>query len=384
MFNKNGGATRTRPASSRRKRIILSYAPDWVLTILLWGLFYLLDKINGYRRVFDINDTSLAHPSVDHERVPVWLAGVVCGAVPAVIIIAIACIRKSFWDAHNGILGLVLALGLTVTFTDIIKITAGRPRPDLFDWCKLPTNLTQNPPHSLTSWRECTTTDDKTLRESFRSFPSGHSSFAWCGMWYLILWLAAKMRINNRKGFTWKSWLLLVPLSSSTLISLSRTMDYRHHATDVIAGGIIGVLAAWWCYRQYYPPLSHTQPHQPYSPRIPKEESLIPLHNRPSHRLSSEAMLNHHGPVDFAAAAYAPKPQNPSVLPPNVQDGFTGYNNEFRPRDVQYGDMGGNGINGVSTDWNGVVRHGESMDDRELAPREVNPTGKMNLKHTGT
>lgn len=30
-------------------------------------------------------------------------------------------------------------------------------------------------------------------------------------------------------------------------------MDYRHHPTDVIAGGIIGILGAWYGYRQYHP-----------------------------------------------------------------------------------------------------------------------------------
>jgi membrane-associated phospholipid phosphatase len=30
-------------------------------------------------------------------------------------------------------------------------------------------------------------------------------------------------------------------------------MDYRHHPTDVIAGGLIGIGAGWWGYRQYYP-----------------------------------------------------------------------------------------------------------------------------------
>jgi diacylglycerol diphosphate phosphatase/phosphatidate phosphatase len=31
-------------------------------------------------------------------------------------------LHRSFWDAHNGILGLVLSLGLCVTFTDIVKV----------------------------------------------------------------------------------------------------------------------------------------------------------------------------------------------------------------------------------------------------------------------
>jgi len=46
-----------------------------------------------------------------------------------------------------------------------------------------------NPTHGLTDWRVCTKTDK--LQEGFRSFPSGHSSFAWTGMWFLVLYLAA-------------------------------------------------------------------------------------------------------------------------------------------------------------------------------------------------
>lgn len=140
---------------------------------------------------------------------------------------------RSFWDVHTGLLGLVLSLGLGVTFTDIVKvsspapypvpsivldfastgrrgtmrggggrilpllcscpltqqITVGRPRPDLFSRCQLPPTLTSNPVHGLTSWTACTQHD--LLQEGFRSFPSGHSSFAWTGMWYLELYLMA-------------------------------------------------------------------------------------------------------------------------------------------------------------------------------------------------
>ncbi|WRT68813.1 uncharacterized protein IL334_005793 [Kwoniella shivajii] len=296
-----GRVTTSTSAKSRRLRIFLSYAPDWALTIILWGVFYLLDKINGYRRLFDITDTSLAHPYADPERVPVWLLAVLCGVVPAVIIIAVAAFRRSFWDAQSALLGLILGLGLTATFTNIVKITVGRPRPDIFARCMLPEDLTENPVHGLTSWTVCTQPDDSMLKEGFRSFPSGHSSFAWSGMWYLILYLAAKMRISNRSGYTYKSWLLLAPLSCCSLITISRTMDYRHHATDVIAGSIIGIIGGWYAYRQYYPPIGHPQSYKPYSPRIPKDEE-IPLHHRHD-RSSTEGMLKsttkpdtHHHP----------------------------------------------------------------------------------------
>jgi diacylglycerol diphosphate phosphatase/phosphatidate phosphatase len=172
----------------------------------------------------------------------------------------------------------------------------GRPRPDLFGRCNLPEDLTSNPVHGLTSWEACQRTD--LLKDGFRSFPSGHSSFAWAGMWYFILYLcaseslfglctvgiirsqgevmactrvmlngqrdtgglsrirradAAEMRINNKRGYTVKAWILLAPLMCAILVGVSRSMDYRHHATDIIAGGIIGILGAWFAYRQYYP-----------------------------------------------------------------------------------------------------------------------------------
>lgn len=97
-------------------------------------------------------------------------------------------------------------------------------------------------------------------------------------MWYLFLYAAAKLKTYNNKGYTFKSWLLLAPISCSSLIAISRTMDYRHHPTDVIAGAVIGVLGAWWGYRQYYPALITPESFEPFSPRIPRDD-VLPLHN---------------------------------------------------------------------------------------------------------
>lgn len=226
---------------------------------------------------------------------------------------------RSFYDAQVGALGLGLSLGLTVTLTDIIKvcssrlpsssgsdlpltpfsqITVGRPRPDLFGRCEPPLDYTSNPIHGLTSWRICTRTD--LLNDGFRSFPSGHSSFGWCGMVYLALFLAGKMHVLNKRGYTIKSWILLVPIASASLISISRTMDYRHHATDVIAGGIIGALIAWYSYRQYYPPLHAEASHRPYSPRIAHEDAHVTAEEGPDFIPADDPLTttgNHGGPI---------------------------------------------------------------------------------------
>jgi diacylglycerol diphosphate phosphatase/phosphatidate phosphatase len=139
----------------RRMRLLRSYIPDWIITIGLWvslascavsdlhsalgksahahrldvphqAVFYALDKIIGYRRLFSITDESLQHPYAEHERVPVYALALIAGVFPLlVILVTAALITRSFWDAHNGVLGLALSLGLTVTFTDIVKVSPG-------------------------------------------------------------------------------------------------------------------------------------------------------------------------------------------------------------------------------------------------------------------
>ncbi len=59
----------------------------------------------------------------------------------------------------------------------------------------------------------------------------------------------------------------LTPFIGAALIAISRTMDYRHHWEDVTAGSFLGLVLAFFAYRQYYPPLSSAMSHRPYNPR---------------------------------------------------------------------------------------------------------------------
>ncbi|TYJ52524.1 hypothetical protein B9479_006884 [Cryptococcus floricola] len=362
LFPNTDSSATTTP--TRRKRLLISYAPDWALTILLWGLFYLLDKIDGYRRLFDITDTSLAHPYADPERVPVWLAGVLCGGVPAILIILVAA--SSPPPPLPFLSHVLLPMSMSSPNSQRSQITAGRPRPDLLARCLPPPTLTSNPPHSLTSWTACTTADQDRLQEGFRSFPSGHSSFAWCGMWYLILYLAAKMRITNNQGFTYKSWLLLAPLSCAALITISRTMDYRHHPTDVIAGSLIGVAGGWYSYRQYYPPLSHPQAYKPHSPRIPRDDPSpsLPLHHPASRpgRDSQEVML---------------KPLPPQYLNGNGQDASFGGHPGFGVGGHHQESMGTE-MTGSTTSSGGVSQK-QGRGEQVVREADVGARGEMEM-----
>lgn len=88
--------------------------------------------------------------------------------------------------AHVTILGFLVTLALTVCLTDIIKDAVGRPRPDLLSRCR-PRKGT--PDHSLVTFTVCTQTNQHLIDEGWRSFPSGHSSFAFGGLGYLALYV---------------------------------------------------------------------------------------------------------------------------------------------------------------------------------------------------
>ncbi|KAF8631439.1 hypothetical protein AX17_005116 [Amanita inopinata Kibby_2008] len=304
---------KNRPTSaSRQRKLLLSYAPDWfvaqtvclslqqltttiptprILTIALAALFFSLDKVEGYRREFSLQDTSYTL----HERVPNVALYLICFIAPLSIqpIINYLTVR-SWWDLHNATLGLILSLATTGSITQFVKITVGRPRPDIIDRCKPPAGAT-DPPFGLTSWTICTQTDNGILRDGFRSFFSGHSSLSFAGLGFLSFYLAGKMHLFDKRGHTGKTWLALSPFSGAALVAISRTMDYRlalhylDHWQDVLIGSIIGTTLAYFSYRQYYPSLASDLCHRPYSPRIKREDQeILPSHMVPSDDLHSQ------------------------------------------------------------------------------------------------
>jgi len=267
-------------SSARRRKLLFSYALDWIITIALAAAFLLLDKVDGFRRDFSLQDTSLRHPFAVHERVPNFALYMIALVSPLVIMSLVNVVTvRSWWDFHNATLGAILGLSLTGAVTQVVKLTVGRPRPDVLDRCQPPAGLS-DPPYQLSNSTICTQTDIAILRDGFRSFPSGHSSLSFAGLGFLAFYLAGKLHLFDDKGYTGKAWISLTPFLAAALVAISRTMDYRHHWQDVLVGGILGAVLAYFSYRQYYPPLTSKDSQRPYSPRFSREDTeILPIHN---------------------------------------------------------------------------------------------------------
>ena len=105
---------------------------------------------------------------------------------PALVLLLWAIItRPSAHKLHVSFLGLAVSLMTTPFLTDIIKNAVGRPRPDLIDRCRPEAGT---PEHKLVTFSVCMQVNEHILQEGWRSFPSGHSSFAFAGLGFLSLY----------------------------------------------------------------------------------------------------------------------------------------------------------------------------------------------------
>lgn len=190
---------------------------------------------------------------------------VYAGVVPFLLLCLWAVVyQPGLHKAHVTILGLFISLILTSFITDIIKNSVGRPRPDLIARCK-PKRGT--PEHGLVTVEVCSETSHHILHDGWRSFPSGHSSFAFAGLGYLALVFAGQMHVFRPHADLARALVALIPLLGALMIAISRCEDYRHDVYDVTTGSLLGILTALFSYRKYYPGLTTINCDRPYPSR---------------------------------------------------------------------------------------------------------------------
>ncbi|KAK9235220.1 phosphatidic acid phosphatase type 2/haloperoxidase [Lipomyces kononenkoae] len=249
-------------------RVLFSYAFDYVVLVTLIAIWGYISTLPPNFSRFSLTDITLQYPIATPETISYPLACILSIVLPAGIValwsifIDLFRYRSSFrtrlWELNCGILGLALSITLTLVITTSLKGIVGRPRPDVIDRCQPAVDSTDAKPYGLSTVDICTQPNRSVLEEGWRSWPSGHSSTAFAGLFYMSLYFAGKLSLYDNKGEVWKTVIVMFPTLGAAAIAASRVLDHRHHGTDVFSGSLIGAATAWLAYRLYFPSLHDT------------------------------------------------------------------------------------------------------------------------------
>lgn len=202
--------------------LVLSYAFDWILLIVIAGVSTVLGNIEPTKRPFSLSNLAISFPETS-ETIPLWILLVAAFVAPAVIIPVVCLIvvpgstspqaassmaiwKRKLWEWHAGWLGLALSLAASWLITSCSKNLVGKARPDLIARCR--PNLDRISDFRIGGFADladgavlvsagiCQNEDSHTLDDGWRSFPSGHASFSAAGLVYLSFFLATKFAVG--------------------------------------------------------------------------------------------------------------------------------------------------------------------------------------------
>ncbi|KAI1811146.1 acid phosphatase/Vanadium-dependent haloperoxidase [Poronia punctata] len=217
-----------RPGGKEKKMsaiVILSYAFDWLIMVVVGLIGYFLGHVTPNKRHFSLLDNNISFPVTEHETVNSALLLICNAVIPIVVILVVALIfvpgrtvpqgtpaslvwKRKLWELHIGWLGLALSLISAWIITQGMKNLFGKPRPDMLSRCMpdvdnvaeyivgFNANLTASYTGQLVEASICKNPDKAFLDDGFRSYPSGHSSSAAAGLIYLSFFLASKFAIT--------------------------------------------------------------------------------------------------------------------------------------------------------------------------------------------
>uniref|UniRef100_A0A182PQV9 Phosphatidic acid phosphatase type 2/haloperoxidase domain-containing protein n=1 Tax=Anopheles epiroticus TaxID=199890 RepID=A0A182PQV9_9DIPT len=231
---------------------------ETVVRIALTCIYIALEFMAPFVRKIQPEELWLYRNPRTDSYVPLTMLWPIVLGVPGLVFTLHYLRTRDRQELRCTVLAFTLGLGLNGVITNTIKIAVGRPRPDFF-WRCFPDGVLNEELH-------CTGKDMRALMDGRKSFPSGHSSFAFVGLGFLAWYLTGKLQLLNERGRGRSVRVIAagLPLFAATMIAISRTCDYHHHWQDVTVGSLIGIALSYLCYRQYFPAFSDRNCHVPY------------------------------------------------------------------------------------------------------------------------
>ncbi|KAL0237632.1 hypothetical protein PCE1_001026 [Barthelona sp. PCE] len=219
----------------------------------IWAQFF----INIPERDFSSSDWSISHEHRDDTVTPFWLT--IVGLLLWICSILVVFYIKNDLSQKKNIINLVTSIFAGLVFntalTNVIKHFAGRLRPDFLARC-IPIN-SGNPLRP-----KCSNTDTTLVKNGRLSFPSGHSStaaFFGFGLTYFFFY-----ELDLRKNLTFGNInTVFLPTLIAIVVGVTRSTDYRHHPTDIVAGLVLGAIVSFFTFLVYYFERRKDEEHSP-------------------------------------------------------------------------------------------------------------------------
>ncbi|TIA79213.1 PAP2-domain-containing protein [Aureobasidium pullulans] len=247
------------------------YAADYIglaIIVPIWICLQLFIFTEPFHRMFALDDRRIQYPHAEIEHVPVTWLLIYAGLFPFIILLIWSFAFFKPHKTHVTLLGFGISLLVTLFVTDlmaniqkVIKNAVGRPRPDLIARCQPKPGT---PEHELISYLACTNPNHHVLHDGWRSFPSGHSSFAFSGLGYLSFFLLSQFSILHPRAGLYRTLVAFSPFLGAALIAISRLEDYRHDVFDVVMGSVLGLSISFGVWRRWFPALSSRTCAEPY------------------------------------------------------------------------------------------------------------------------
>ncbi|KAJ3830435.1 acid phosphatase/Vanadium-dependent haloperoxidase [Lentinula raphanica] len=275
------------------------------------------------------------------EIVPIYAAALIAFLVPFFFFTLFQIRRRSLNDWLTTTMGLLKSLITAAVFQVFLKWLIGGLRPHFYAVCQ--PNVQANTAPSGTGFasliydRSVCTGDIDQIDDSLESFPSGHSTAAWAGLFYLALYINAQLKVMSAHNPAyWKMILMFSPLLGATLISGALTIDEFHNWYDVLAGAVIGTCTALVAFRQTFAAIFDFRFNHVLLPRStslfrrnPDSGAGIRSLFFTYHVTTEDLPVTREGGWGFGKEAFIGAPGDATVLVNSGQSGFGGGGNEL-------------------------------------------------------
>ncbi|XP_058975348.1 phospholipid phosphatase 1-like [Musca domestica] len=250
-------------------KYLLRLLSDFIIVTFLLALSLNISKIWGpiKKHGFVCGDTSLIYPLHRDTVTYVWLYGIGLG-IPVVMIVALALVEnfvlnsrpsknllRSWLMIHVSLLPFLFGFAAERLLKEIGKFAVGRLRPYFFavcqpvladgTGCEWEENQGKYIEHYSCQGAANADNISHLINYAMRtSFPSGHASLTVYAMTFVVFYLqrfGRSLRLYRCSFGLFVPFLQFAAVLWAWFVAISRVTDYKHHASDVLAGSLLGL-----------------------------------------------------------------------------------------------------------------------------------------------